>query len=78
MACRALIFSAHCFGEFKQHTDTDNVSPNSICETCGQCSDAASREQQRAAMTAVHCCPSQVLQRYVSSKDHANVDAQAV
>ena len=78
MAYRALIFSAHCFGEFKQHTDSDDVSSSSICETCGQCSDAASREQQRAAMTAVHISPSQVLQRYVSSKDHANDDAQAV
>ena len=78
MVCHALIFSTHCFGEFKQHTDTDNVSPNSICETCGECSDAASREQQRAAMTAVHTSPSQVLQLYVSSKDHANVDTQAV
>ncbi|CAL8391971.1 unnamed protein product [Arctogadus glacialis] len=78
MACRAPIFSAHCFGECKQHKDIDNVSPNSICEKCGQCSDAASREQQRAAMTAVHPSPSQVLQRYVSSKDHANDDAQAV
>ena len=41
MAYRALIFSAHCFGEFKQHTDSDDVSSNSICETCGQCSDVA-------------------------------------
>ena len=44
------------------------TSLQTICEKCGQCSDTASREQQRAAM----------LQRYVSLKDHANDDAQAV
>ena len=48
---------------------TLTTSLQTICEKCGQCSDAASREHQRAA---------QVLQRYVSSKDHANDDAQAV